>query len=636
LRLSASDADELRAVLNAARTGEGPRIRAGMEAMHDPFAREIALWALTDSAPTAMSFAEADSARRDLADWPDRTRRQAAAENLLDQSGLSPQATVSWFAGAEPQTPRGALALATALNATGHASAAADLIRKAWRTEVFDQATQDAILTRFSGTLTQADHVAREDLLLYGVQTGAAEALLPLLPRDQQALAAARIAVRRGESDAEALIAALPANLRNSPGLTYERVLRLRDRDEDAAARALVVGLPDALPSQPAAEHLWRHGALALDALKTGDSLGAYAAASHSGLSVGQPAAEAQFLAGWIALTRLKDPQRADYHFARVQALGFSPLTQSRAFYWRGRAAEAAADPVGAQLFYEQAAKYFTTFYGQLAAARSGAKLINLGHDPAITREAREAFEKREPVRALRLMAMIGAKESFRAFALDMSDTVSTDAEAAQLVDITETFGDMEIALRVVRNLARHGFILPERGYPLRSPPLGPDAPETAFVLGITRQESSFNPLARSGAGARGMMQLMPATARSVARRLGLAYSSGALDNPDYNMKLGSAYLGQLVDQYSGSYVMAAAAYNAGPGRPTTWSSACGDPRGSAMDPLDFIECIPFSETRDYVMRVLEATQVYRARLHGGVAPLTLQDDLKRGAFGYH
>jgi soluble lytic murein transglycosylase len=170
----------------------------------------------------------------------------------------------------------------------------------------------------------------------------------------------------------------------------------------------------------------------------------------------------------------------------------------------------------------------------------------------------------------------------------------------------------------------------------LRSPPLGPDAPETAFVLGITRQESSFNPLARSGAGARGMMQLMPATARSVARRLGLAYSSGALDNPDYNMKLGSAYLGQLVDQYSGSYVMAAAAYNAGPGRPTTWSSACGDPRGSAMDPLDFIECIPFSETRDYVMRVMEATQVYRARLHGGVAPLTLQDDLKRGAFGYH
>ncbi len=152
LRISASDADELRAVLNAARTGEGPRIRAGMEAMHDPFAREIALWALTDSAPTAMSFAEADSARRDLADWPDRTRRQAAAENLLDQSGLSPQATVSWFAGAEPQTPRGALALATALNATGHASAAADLIRKAWRTEVFDQATQDAILTRFSGT----------------------------------------------------------------------------------------------------------------------------------------------------------------------------------------------------------------------------------------------------------------------------------------------------------------------------------------------------------------------------------------------------------------------------------------------------------------------------------------------------
>lgn len=186
--------------------------------------------------------------------------------------------------------------------------------------------------------------------------------------------------------------------------------------------------------------------------------------------------------------------------------------------------------------------------------------------------------------------------------------------------------------MRVVRNAAKRGFILPERGYPVRTPPMASEAPEPSLVLGITRQESSFDPLARSGVGARGMMQLMPATASVVARRAGYGY--GSLDDPDYNMKVGSTYLGQLVSQFSGSYVMAAAAYNAGPGRPTQWAGLCGDPRSSSTDPLDFIECIPFSETRDYVMRVLEATQVYRARLNGGSAPITLANDLKRGSYG--
>jgi soluble lytic murein transglycosylase len=199
---------------------------------------------------------------------------------------------------------------------------------------------------------------------------------------------------------------------------------------------------------------------------------------------------------------------------------------------------------------------------------------------------------------------------------------------------VARGYGDQSIAMRVVRNAAKRDLILPERGYPLATTPLGYGFPEPAFVLGITRQESSFDPLARSGAGARGMMQLMPGTAAGLARRLGQSYSAADLDDPVYNMRLGADYLGQLVDQFSGSYVMAAAAYNAGPGRPTQWTATCGDPRSG--DPLNFIECIPFSETRDYVMRVMEATQVYRARLHGGEAPLTLANDLRRGAYGYH
>jgi soluble lytic murein transglycosylase len=342
-------------------------------------------------------------------------------------------------------------------------------------------------------------------------------------------------------------------------------------------------------------------------------------------------ALDAEFRTGWTALTRYNNPRIADDHFARLQAMSSSPLTQSRALYWRGRAAEAMGDAVGAQLFYAQAAQYVTTFYGQLAAAKTPAPVIAIGHDPVITTTDRAEFEGREPVRAARLLAQIDARRGFEIFLAALSEALPSASQEALLVDLAQAEGDPTIAMRVVRNAARRGFILPERGYPVRTTPGRYGAPEAAFVLGIVRQESSFDPMARSGAGARGMMQLMPATARKVASRLGL--DEGDLDDATYNMTLGSAFLGQLVDQFEGSYVMAAAGYNAGPNRPDQWAAYCGDPRRSTEDAVNFIECIPLDETRDYVMRVLEATQVYRARLNGGTAKITLADDLKRGGY---
>jgi soluble lytic murein transglycosylase len=189
--------------------------------------------------------------------------------------------------------------------------------------------------------------------------------------------------------------------------------------------------------------------------------------------------------------------------------------------------------------------------------------------------------------------------------------------------------------MKAARAAAQRGLILADRAYPYRTPPEVQWAPEPALVLGITRQESGFDPSVRSGADARGMMQLLPSTAAIMARKVGMGFSASQLYEADYNMRLGSAYLGSLVNQFSGSYVMAAAGYNAGPGRPMQWTAMCGDPRGGATDPLDFIECIPFSETRNYVMRVLENMQVYRAKMNGGTAPITLSADLRRGGYSY-
>ncbi len=630
--LANTDLQSIPAALGAARSGDITRARAYEANFVDPAARKLVLWQMTESTPDAMTFTEAAGALHDLAGWPHEAHRLAAAEKLLPSVGLPPAEVIAWFAGRTPVTLPGALVLATALNASGQPSAANDAVRTAWRTLPCDENSQVAVLARFAAVLSPSDHAAREDMLLYGAHGPAAQDLLPLLPPDQQAVAQARMAVRRGDANAQALIDALPAGLQNAPGLAYERVLSFRDHGQTDAALALVGYLPTQMPDE-AAERLWRHGNLANAALKSGNYLAAFQAAAHSGLTSGSDAAEAEFQAGWLALTKLRDPKLADEHFARLQAVGPTTLTQSRAFFWRARAAEAMDDPLAAQLFYSQASHYQTAFYGQLAATRLGATTIDLGHDPVVTPNDLVQFESRDYVRAARLLFENAPHDAFAAFVAGLSETLTSAADEAMLVDFTRGLGEQELSMRVVRNAAKRGFILPERGYPIHTPPQSAAAPETAFVLGITRQESSFDPRARSGAGARGMMQLMPATAQGIARRSGLG--EGSLDDPDYNMRVGSTFLGQLVDQFGGSYVMAAAAYNAGPGRPPQWAAACGDPRGSTTDPLDFIECIPFGETRDYVMRVMEATQVYRARLNGGVAPLTLANDLKRGSYGY-
>jgi soluble lytic murein transglycosylase len=627
--LSDSDARALDEVLESTRLGDAAKIRTLLNNMSDPLARKIAQWALIETNPDGMSYAELDGARRDLAGWPGAAKRLAATEKVIEGGGLRPQGIIDWFAGADPATPEGAMALASAYQATGNPQRAADVIRRIWRSKPFDAAPQQTMMSRFSSVLTADDYAAREDMLLYGVQGDASRALLQYLSPDQRALAQARMEIRQGGGTGS-----IPDSLRDSPGVAYEQALAAQRRGDTSGALALIPRLSTALPDPDAQSRMWKlRKQLVIAALKAGDTRGAYRAAAFSGCDQGADGAEAEFYAGWLALSRMHDAKLADEHFQRLQGIGASPITVSRALYWRGRAAEAMGDPVAAQLFYADGARYQTAFYGQLSAAKAGQTMLELGRDPEITAADRNRFEDREPIRAARMMADIGAKDSFKSFVMGIAETLPSLQEAAELVDLTRNLGDQELSMKVVRKAAQHGLILPERGYPLRTPPTVSGGAETAFVLGITRQESGFDPHARSGAGAMGMMQLMPGTAHTLAHRLG--YGGGALEDADYNMTLGSAYLGQLVNQFSGSYVMAAAAYNAGPGRPTEWASFCGDPRSSSTDPADFIECIPFSETRDYVMRVLEATEVYRARLAGGAARLMIAPDLKRGGYGY-
>jgi len=372
------------------------------------------------------------------------------------------------------------------------------------------------------------------------------------------------------------------------------------------------------------------------DALRAGDVSTAYSVIANHGFAPGGVAfAEAEAYAGWLALNKLRNPQLAAGHFARLDANVRSPVSKGRAAYWRGRTAEALGDAAGARRFYLAGAEHNTTFYGQLAAERAGLTELVLQPDPVPTAADRAAFANGEMGRALNLLSQAGEKTLVRVFGLHVGDTVRSPLELAVAVDAIRGLGEQELSLIAYRRGAQRGHVLHERGYPLRDPPSVFGGAEPAFTLAIVRQESQFDPRVRSHADARGMMQILPGTARDTARRVGIAYDEGSLWEPEYNMRLGSAYLGQMVDRFNGSYIMAAAGYNAGPGRPGQWVERCGDPRSASSDPLDFIECIPFPETRNYVMNVLSNVQMYRARLNGGRAPFTLSRDLKRGGYGY-
>lgn len=630
----ANERSRLKQAFDAAQSGDISTARSLQAGLADPVARKLVLWAMIDSAGSSVDFYTLDSAQKELAGWPRAARRQAVAEKAMALASISPSAAIAWFAAREPSTPEGAMALASAYQQSARIPDAQALIRTWWRGRSFGPEQQSAMLSRFGIYLTADDHAQRLSTLLYSGGSASASAMMQLVGPEQRSLAEARLALRGDRGDAMQRVGAVAGSLQSDPGLAFDRARYLRKHNLDTLAVGYARNFPKTFASQEAASTVWtERRALMMAAIRSGDSQGAYQAVANHGLTGGADLAEAEFFAGWVALNKLKNPTLAEQHFARVQASSQTPITQSRALYWRGRAAAARGDAAAAQTYWSEGGQYVTAFYGQLAAEKAGITKISLPAEPTPTAADRTRFEGREIIRAARMLGDLGEKDAFRAFVLTADDVLPDATELGLLVDMARLYGEQDLSMRVVRAGAMRNLILPVRGYPVRVAPQGYGLPEPAFTLAITRQESGFDPLVRSPVGARGMMQLMPGTAQAVARRIGVSYSAGAMDDPGTNMRLGASYLGQITDELGGSYAMAAAGYNAGPGRARQWAAECGDPRQSSVDPADFVECIPFAETRNYVMRIMENMQVYRARLNGGTAPLTLTADLHRGGW---
>lgn len=632
--LTESDKVVLKQALDASRSRNFALAESLRASLSDPVARKIVQWSIVNNDGDIYGFAALDGARRDLWGWPREQKRQIAAEKQIVTSSLTPQQTIEWFKGAPPLSIDGAIALIGAYERAGQTAEASALAKSWWRDQAFDLTDQTRFQASFGRYLTADDHQARLTTLLLGTQGPATNAMLPLVDETSRKVATAAMALRSGSAAGVTLYEQALAVSPRNPVLAYERLRALRRAKLETLGFGLLADLPAAPASEAAITNLWvERLSYYRAALKARNYQAAYNAMNGGGFPNGEKKAEGEFFAGWAALIRLNRPDLAIAHFDRIREAGTSPITRSRAHYWLGRAYEArgqAGDAQKAHAHFVEGGQFIYAFYGQLAAEKAGIKSITLGKDPVPTDADRARFDNRDMVKAAKILGQTGERDLFNALVLALDDVLPTAEEQALLVDLAGTYGAQDLAMRVARVSQQRGFYLPERAYPLRALP-AVKSPEGSFVLAITRQESGFDPMVRSSANARGMMQLIPPTARGVARRMSLTYSDSMLYEADYNMKLGAYHLGELVDRFGGSYVMAAAGYNAGPNRPPQWIIDCGDPRGDTADAIAFIECAPFTETRNYMMRVMENNAVYRARLNGGTAPLTPLADLKRG-----
>lgn len=577
--------------------------------------------------------------------WPFAARLRRQAEQAMPE-GLAAAEIAEFHQNRDPMTARGARLYGQALAALGEVERGRAMIIAAWRERSMPPAEQQLFEARH-GPLLAAHHGARLRMLLWRARLREARRMKPLLSAGDRALLAATTALIRGKRGVDRLVEAVPEALRDEPGLGYARMLwrAKRGRHSDAELLILEATTEDQL-GRPAA---WadRRMYYAREAYEDARPLDALNLAAGHGLSRGADFAELQWFAGWVALRHLDEPATALEAFAAMWAAVSTPISRARAAYWAGEAASALGDGDAAAEWRRKAAAHPSVFYGQMALQALAAPAPDFAPRAGTTSGAASgaassapspaewaAINVGEASAAARLLYRLGQRDLARQFIKAMAERAETGAGLKAVAALAADHGDARSAIDVGKSARAKGVDLWASLFPI---PEGlafeGRSVEPALLLAIARQESAFTSAARSGAGALGLMQMMPRTARTTARRAGIPFERRRLtEDPSYNLTLAAAHMDELLTQYRGSYILTAAAYNAGGANVRKWINRFGDPRAPAVDPITWIESIPFDETRNYVQRVLESVQVYRARLGAGSAGMQLTADLTRGA----
>lgn len=604
-------------------------------AISDPVARKLAEWIILRSGDNGASVERYRAFIAANPGWPSQTFLRRRAEAALWDDRRDDATVLAWFQNETPLSYKGKLVLGRALLARGDRANAERLVREAWRDDdLTSSAMESAILDQFGALLRPADHKARMDALLYG--SGGYEAALRAAHRlgsDQVALARARIAVSKRASNAKALLDDVPSSLHGDAGYIFSKVQWLRRQERVEEAGRLMLSAPRDPARLYDLDEWWiERRVLARELLDIGDNRTAYLVARDAALPAKNVyKTQKEFTAGWIALRFLKDPATATQHFARIAERSDNPTALARAGYWLGRAAEASGRSMDARAAYQSAAAHSTSYYGQLARAKLGLPQIEINRAPGSGLRGIERFEM---VRAVQLLYALNERDLAIPILADMGDNAEADVLAG-LGELASRNNDARGMLLLGKAAMNRGlpfdvYAFPSTGLP-HYRPIGPEV-DPSVVFAIARQESGFNPNVVSPAQAYGLMQVTPSAAKYVTRKYGATYDLGRLKNDSvYNTTLGAAELGGLLEDYRGSYIMSFAAYNAGRGSLKKWIARYGDPRDPNVDAVDWVERIPFSETRNYVQRIMENLQVYRARFGGG-SRLQIEADLHRGA----
>lgn len=618
MRAAFGNIDQLKSGLDALSSGDLIQARAMRDSLPaTALDRHILMWAIAINGGNQVPSADIAAAAKALPGWPGLVTLRRNSERAMARENPGPHIVVEAFAGSTPQTIEGAMLLARAQLALGDSQAAHATLQPFWRNEKLDPKDETVILKEFAPLMSAADNRFRMEKMLYADRVNSALRVADLA--GAKPLAEAWSAVIKNDKNATALLDAVPANQRTA-GYFFakSRYLRKQEKLGEAAAVMLMAPKDRAALVDPDAWWMERR-VLSRELLDKGDVNTAYRIAAAHAAESPTNAADAEFHAGWYALRGLSDAKTASTHFARIAEIAGSPISLSRAYYWLGRAAEAGG-PGNSSDYYARAAAYGTTFYGQLAAERIGRRTLNVAY-PSPSSADRQTFGQREAVSAITRLEGAGYARYAEMLYRDLASQLTSPGELALLAVMAEKQDNHYLALRVGKIAAQRGLDIGALSHPIGVIPTSANISGSgkALAYAIARQESEFNVSAVSGAGARGLLQLLPGTAKEVAKKAGMAYSKDRLtSDAGYNATLGAAFLGEQLGRFNGSYVLTFAGYNAGPRRAAQWVERYGDPRGKDIDAVvDWIERIPFSETRSYVQRVMENYQVYKMRLSG-------------------
>ncbi|WP_052741974.1 lytic transglycosylase domain-containing protein [Kiloniella litopenaei] len=598
------------------------RALAQAKKIQKPLLKDIALWMIYSNDGSTRDFEALTKFTDEPHNWPRQSRLLRNAEKVLPDT-YSHQQVLSWFQESSPRSYNGLTRYISALNATGQADKSEATVKDFWINQYLGKTDEKKFINNFKSIITTQDHIERLDILIWNKHFVAAERQLSRVPNDYKNLGKARIALLKGKGNVDGLINRVSPELKNDPSLIYARA---RWRLKANKNQETIELLDPPIPTAPQAEKWWpiRHWA-ARKVLVQKKYEKAYRIASGHGLTEGVGFAEGEFLAGWIALRKLSMPRRAYTHFHQLYNGVKSPISKARASYWAGRAAKDIGHDDWATRWYSLAATHRTTFYGQQAS-------YEIGQEPIIATAHKEVdptqlatFNSKKIVRAIKLLDQLDQDKLVITFLTRLRLDAQTDQDHILTAELAQEVSHPNIALRTAKSARQKGILLPDLLYPeMKIDTIKDSHADPALVLALIRQESEFNHKAISHAGARGLMQLMPATAKSVAKKEKLSYKKRKLtDDPTYNIQLGTAYLSDLIGSFNGSYVMALAGYNAGPHRVRKWVKDYGDPRHPDVNIIDWMEQIPFNETRNYVQRILESHVIYRSKLNQDTTTIT-------------